>query len=268
MSWRYSRISGNFLRPPNVGQTRCGRALLPFNYSSPGNILSSSGSIQARHKGSSTPAWLNRQRHDPFVKTRGKYKSRSAFKLLQMSEKYRLFPSNATIYDGDLTRNPAARAPFRVVDLGCSPGGWSQVCLELLGCSEEDYSDGRGYVEEEELLTVLEDYPRVIGVDLLPTDPIPGARFIEGDFMDPSVQNELLRILKTRPDESPDASQGSNTGKDAKVDMVISDMAPNLRGNKIADIEASLELCQMVLQFAIRHLKPAHGKDDKSGTLM
>ncbi|PVF97038.1 23S ribosomal RNA methyltransferase [Serendipita vermifera] len=233
MSWRYNHISGKILRPPSVGQIIC-RASFSFGYSGARNKNLSPHLGQKRHKSSSTPAWLNRQRHDPFVKARGNYRSRSAFKLLQMNEQFHLFPKKATSRQESFIHRTTEKTPIRVVDLGA-----------------------------------LEDlYPRVVGVDLIPTEPLLGARFIQGDFMDLAVQDELHEILAFRPDEAGNARIGGKPENDAKVDMVISDMAPNLRGNKIADIEASLELCQMVLQFAIRHLKPAHGKDDKSGTLI
>ncbi|KAG8861012.1 2' O-ribose methyltransferase [Serendipita sp. 411] len=237
----------------------------------------------------STAAWLNRQRRDPFVKNRGNYRSRSAFKLIQMNEQYHLFPKHQD---------------FVVCDLGSSPGGWSQACLELLGVSqpeayawdnesdvdespydENDYGDvdidadfdfgykgkklkgkekttsrqGRKIEEKEEggEENVNEDAEgfigdiKVVGVDLIPTEPLLGARFLQGDFLDPTVQQKLLEL----------------TGKQG-ADLILSDMAPNIRGNRIADIEASLELCRSVLEFAQRNLKVSDSKNPKSGTLI
>ncbi|CAG7854792.1 SubName: Full=Uncharacterized protein {ECO:0000313/EMBL:CCA73213.1} [Serendipita indica DSM 11827] len=187
---------------------------------------------------STTQVWLNRQRRDPFVKARGNYRSRSAFKLIQMNDQYNLFP-----------KSTKAKGSFTVVDLGCAPGGWSQAALHLLEQKTPAPDENENYVsdiDEEEV-----ESPRVIGVDLLATDPLLGARFLQGDFLDVSVQQRL---------------QGDLGGR--HVDMILSDMSPHIRGNRIADIEASLELCRSVLAFTQRHLRPAPGKDSRSGTLI
>ncbi|CCA73213.1 hypothetical protein PIIN_07167 [Serendipita indica DSM 11827] len=168
---------------------------------------------------STTQVWLNRQRRDPFVKARGNYRSRSAFKLIQMNDQYNLFPKSTkakgSVYE---QKTPAPDE------------------------NENYVSD----IDEEEV-----ESPRVIGVDLLATDPLLGARFLQGDFLDVSVQQRL---------------QGDLGGR--HVDMILSDMSPHIRGNRIADIEASLELCRSVLAFTQRHLRPAPGKDSRSGTLI
>lgn len=103
-----------------------------------------------------------------------------------------------------------------VVDLGAAPGGWSQWARPLLGCKG-----------------------RLIALDILPMDPVPEVDFILGDFREESV----LRALKAR------------VGTQA-VDLVLSDMAPNISGIDTADQAASMHLCELALEFARAHLKP------------
>ena len=103
-----------------------------------------------------------------------------------------------------------------VVDLGAAPGGWSQVAAELVG--------NRG---------------RVIALDILPMTPPSGVEFIQGDFREKTVLEALLRRLGDDP-----------------VDVVISDMAPNLSGNKTIDQPRSMYLAELALECAIKILKP------------
>src|SRR6266853_859069 len=103
----------------------------------------------ARRRKPSSKDWLERQLNDPFVAEarRVGYRSRAAFKLIQLDTRFRLLAPGR-----------------RVVDLGCAPGGWSQVAAQLVG--------ERG---------------KVVGIDLLATDPIPGASLMTGDFRDPGT---------------------------------------------------------------------------------
>ena len=103
-----------------------------------------------------------------------------------------------------------------VVDLGAAPGGWSQVAAERVG---------RG--------------GRVVALDLLDMSPLPGVTFIRGDFRNVSVVDELEQSLA-----------GS------KVDLVVSDLAPNLSGIANVDQARALELAQLAHEFALKHLKP------------
>jgi 23S rRNA (uridine2552-2'-O)-methyltransferase len=103
-----------------------------------------------------------------------------------------------------------------VVDLGSAPGGWSQVAGRAVG------TEGR-----------------VVGVDLLEMLPIPAVRFVQGDFGDDSVLAEVEKFLDGRP-----------------VDLVLSDMAPNMSGVASVDQARSIGLAQLALDFAINHLKP------------
>lgn len=113
----------------------------------------------ARRSTSSTQ-WLNRQLNDPYVAEakRMGYRSRAAFKLLQLDDKYHLL-----------------RPGKRVVDLGAAPGGWTQVAVERV---QPDSSGGR-----------------VVGVDILETPPLPGASVFQGDFLDPATPDRLRKIL-------------------------------------------------------------------------
>jgi 23S rRNA (uridine2552-2'-O)-methyltransferase len=161
-----------------------------------------------------------------------------------MNEQYHLFPKVLK------NRDNAINSPrFFVADLGCSPGGWSQASLELLGTPRGDIHEGGDIHSSDEDIPV----PQVVGVDIISTEPLPGARFIQGDFLDLSVQRQLRLILG---DEN------------AQLDLILSDMAPNLSGNRTADIEASLQLCRSVLEFAKMNLCPFQGKDSKSGSLV
>jgi 23S rRNA (uridine2552-2'-O)-methyltransferase len=103
-----------------------------------------------------------------------------------------------------------------VVDLGAAPGGWSQYVTERL--------KGRG---------------RVIAVDLLPMDSLPDVESLEGDFTEDEVFEALLGRLEDRP-----------------VDLVLSDMAPNISGTKAVDQPRSMYLAELALDFALRVLGP------------
>lgn len=103
-----------------------------------------------------------------------------------------------------------------VVDLGAAPGGWSQFARPLLGAKG-----------------------RLFALDILPMDPLPGVEFILGDFREESVLHQL------------EASVGEH-----QVDLVLSDIAPNVSGVGTADQMASIYLCELALDFAKAHLKP------------
>lgn len=147
--------------------------------------------------------WMRQHVNDPYVQ-RAKaegWRSRAVFKLLEVDEKDRLFRPGQT-----------------VVDLGSAPGGWSQVAARRVGAKG-----------------------RVIALDLLEMEPIPGVSFLQGDFSD----NEMLERLE--------AELASTAGK---VDLVISDMAPNLTGIAASDQARGIGLVEMALDFALQHLKP------------
>lgn len=145
--------------------------------------------------------WLDRHVHDPFVKLAQKegYRSRAAYKLLWLDEKDHLLKPGMT-----------------VVDLGAAPGGWCQVAARKVG-----------------------EKGRVIGIDLLPLDPIAGAILFQADF----TSDEGLALVK-------------NALEGRKADLVLSDMAPNLSGVKDADQAKHYALAELALEFAVQWLKP------------
>ena len=108
-----------------------------------------------------------------------------------------------------------------VVDLGSAPGSWTQIVRERL-------SDKDGNL-----------VGRIIAMDILPMDPVDGAIFLQGDFREQEVADKLAEILDG-----------------GKVDVVISDMAPNLSGVAMVDAGASMLLNELALEFALEHLKP------------
>lgn len=146
-------------------------------------------------------AWLREHVNDTFVqraKAEG-YRSRAAFKLMEIDERDRL------IRPGEI-----------VVDLGATPGGWSQVVAKR--------QKGNG---------------RVIALDLLELEPLHGVEFIQGDFREESV----LKILET-------------TLAGAKVGLVLSDMAPNMSGVAVSDQARVMHLAELGLEFSQNWLKP------------
>mgnify|MGYP000514714295 FL=1 len=146
-------------------------------------------------------AWLREHVNDTFVqraKAEG-YRSRAAFKLMEIDERDHL------IRPGEI-----------VVDLGATPGGWSQVVAKR--------QKGNG---------------RVIALDLLELDPLHGVEFIQGDFREESV----LKILET-------------TLAGAKVGLVLSDMAPNMSGVAVSDQARVMHLAELGLEFSQNWLKP------------
>ena len=149
----------------------------------------------------SSGAWLNEHVHDPYVKLAQKqgYRARAAFKLLEINEKDKLIQADTVL-----------------ADLGSAPGSWSQVATELIG--------PRG---------------RVIAMDILPMDPVPRVEFIQGDFREDEVLQQLVDLLNGQ-----------------KLDLVISDIAPNMSGNTVTDQARSFYLCELAYDFAINHLKP------------
>jgi 23S rRNA (uridine2552-2'-O)-methyltransferase len=159
----------------------------------------------ARKKHRSNPEWIRRHVTDPYVKaaTQHGYRSRAAYKLVEIDAKDKLLRPGQT-----------------VLDLGAAPGSWAQVVRERL--------TGRDRVRG-----------RVIALDILPMDPLPDVEFIQGDFRDEAVAAALATALGG-----------------TRVDVVLSDMAPNLSGIAAADAARSLHLAELALEFALAHLKP------------
>lgn len=157
-------------------------------------------------------SWLHDHINDPYVKLAQKhgYRARAAFKLKEIDEAEKLI-----------------RPGMNVVDLGAAPGSWSQYVRERLKKPGSDALDGR-----------------IVALDLLPMEPIPGVTFLQGDFRDDAVAAQLEAELGCGPDERC-------------VDVVLSDMAPNLSGVAVADAARMHHVIELALDFSARHLKPS-----------
>jgi 23S rRNA (uridine2552-2'-O)-methyltransferase len=154
-------------------------------------------------------AWLNDHINDPYVKLaqREGYRARAAYKLKEIDESLGLI-----------------RPGHVVVDLGSTPGAWSQYVRRRLspGGAAAGQLDGV-----------------ILALDLLPMEPIEGVTFLQGDFREPSVLAGLEAALSGRA-----------------VDVVVSDMAPNLSGIESADAARISHLVELAIEFSLAHLKP------------
>ena len=150
-------------------------------------------------------AWMQEHLNDEFVKRAQKegYRARAAYKLIEIDDKDKLIKPGMTI-----------------VDLGSTPGSWSQVAAQRL------YKNGQGL-------------GRIIALDILDMTPIAGVEFIQGDFREETVLKQLEEMLKNKP-----------------VDLVIADMAPNISGVKDADQAGAAYLTELALEFSQQWLKP------------
>ena len=157
-------------------------------------------------------AWLHDHINDPYVKLaqREGYRARAAYKLKEIDEVFGL-----------------VRPGQCVVDLGCAPGAWSQYLRRRLapGGAAVGALDGT-----------------IIGLDVLPMEPIEGVHFIQGDFREAQVLAQLEQALAGR-----------------RVDLVVSDMAPNLSGIASADAARMEELVDLAVEFAQQHMQPGGG---------
>ncbi|NOR69566.1 MAG: 23S rRNA (uridine(2552)-2'-O)-methyltransferase RlmE [Methylomarinum sp.] len=147
----------------------------------------------ARSKSSNQ--WMQEHFDDEYVKKAQVmgYRSRSTFKLIEIQERDKIIKSG-----------------MNVIDLGAAPGGWSDYARKIVGKKN-----------------------KVIALDLLEIDPIDGVDFIQGDFREDAVLDELYRVLDGAP-----------------VDLVMSDMAPNMSGNKGMDLPRSIYLAELALDTA------------------
>ena len=146
-------------------------------------------------------AWMQEHLTDEFVKRaqREGYRARSAYKLMEIDDRDKLIKPAMT-----------------VVDLGATPGSWSQLVVQRL--------HGKG---------------RVIALDLLEMQPLSGVEFLQGDFCDESVLKKLEEMLS-----------------DKKIDLVIADMAPNMSGINLVDQASVAYLAELALEFSLKWLKP------------
>ena len=152
--------------------------------------------------------WLHDHINDPYVKLAQKegYRARAAYKLKEIDEAEKL------IKPGQI-----------IVDLGCTPGSWAQYARRKMAGKE-----GGGI------------HGRIIGLDLLPMEPIADVDFIQGDFREKAVADLLAQLLEGQ-----------------KLDLVLSDMAPNLSGIAAADAARIEDIVDLAIEFACQHLKPS-----------
>lgn len=157
----------------------------------------------ARGRTTSQQKWLQRQLNDPYVARakREGWRSRAAFKLIEIDEKAHFL-----------------RRGMRVLDLGAAPGGWSQVAARKIGLAE-----GQG---------------KLVAIDLLEMDPLPGVDFAQLDFLAPQAPERLLDMLG------------------GPADLVMSDMAANATGHKATDHLKIVALVELAAQFARQVLAP------------
>ncbi len=154
-----------------------------------------------KSKSKSSKAWLKEHEDDVYVRQsrQAGYRSRAAFKLLELHQKDKLL-----------------RPGMTVVDLGAAPGGWSQVAVKL-----------------------IQPGGMILASDILPMDPIEGVEFVQGDFTEEACYEALMDKLAGR-----------------RVDLVISDMAPNISGMAEIDQPRAMHLVELAVDFAERSLKP------------
>jgi 23S rRNA (uridine2552-2'-O)-methyltransferase len=156
----------------------------------------------ARGRTAQSTRWLERQLNDPYVrraKAEG-YRSRAAYKLIELDEKFRLLKGSRAI-----------------VDLGVAPGGWAQVARKLCPAA------------------------RIVGIDLLPVDPLPDVTLLQMDFMDDAAPQKLIDELGSAPD------------------LVLSDMAANTVGHTQTDHLRTMGLVEAAAWFAIETLSEGGG---------
>ena len=158
---------------------------------------------RAKGRSLSSKLWLERQLNDPYVARakREGYRSRAAYKLAEIDDKHHFLKPGA-----------------KVIDLGAAPGGWSQIAAQRVQAER-----GRG---------------RVVAIDPLAMDAIPGVEFLHLDFLDPSAPEELRKLLG------------------GPADVVISDMAANASGHQQTDHLKIIALVEVAAAFAREVLKP------------
>jgi 23S rRNA (uridine2552-2'-O)-methyltransferase len=153
--------------------------------------------------------WLQDHANDPYVKLaqREGFRARAAYKLSEIDEQFKL------LRPGQL-----------VVDLGSTPGAWSQYIRRKFAAGGAAVGELNG---------------RIVALDILEMEPIEGVHFIQGDFREDAVLAQLNEAVNNEP-----------------VDVVVSDMAPNLTGVTVTDTARVAHLVELAVDFALQHLKP------------
>lgn len=155
---------------------------------------------KSKGRSASSQRWLTRQLNDPYVAAAQEagYRARSAFKLVELDDRFKIF-----------------RPGQRVLDLGAAPGGWAQVALSRIG-----------------------EKGKVVGIDLLEMDPLPGAEFHQLDFLSEGAEEKIEAWLG------------------GGADVVLSDMAANATGHRQTDHWRIIALAEAAYDFAARVLSP------------
>ena len=158
--------------------------------------------VRNRNRTQSSRQWLERQLNDPYVARakREGMRSRAAYKLMEIDDKARFLKKGA-----------------RVIDLGAAPGGWSQIAAQRVGTPQQG---------------------RVVGIDKLPIEPVPGVDFITLDFLDRAAPDTLKKMI------------------DGRADVVLSDMAANATGHARTDHLKIMALVEAAAEFARDVLAP------------
>jgi 23S rRNA (uridine2552-2'-O)-methyltransferase len=168
----------------------------------------------------SSNRWMHEHVTDPFVQQAKKlgYRSRAAFKIIEIDEKVNLFKRGMT-----------------VVDLGAAPGGWSQIAAPRVGSDLLDQA-----APETGKTAKKAGKGRVLAIDLLEMPGLPGVDFVQADFSEQEGLDKITAML----------------GENHKADLVMSDMSPNISGIGISDQAKSMYLCELALDFAANFLQP------------
>jgi 23S rRNA (uridine2552-2'-O)-methyltransferase len=151
----------------------------------------------------SSRRWIERHINDPYVQRAQLegYRARAAFKLLEIDEKHKILSG--------------AR---RIIDLGAAPGSWSQIAANVTRSTDAE--------------------PKVVAIDFLPMDPLPGVHIFQLDFLDPTAPDQIMDALGGTPD------------------VVLSDMAAPTTGHRQTDHIRTMHLCEVAAHFAIDVLGP------------
>ncbi|KAH9979811.1 ribosomal RNA methyltransferase FtsJ domain-containing protein [Russula compacta] len=206
----------------------------------------------------SSKQWLARHFDDPYVRQRlshpSQYRSRSAFKLLEIDDRHRRF-----------LRAPDVRA---VVDLGAAPEGGGERGAHArtkqssdqgvgrwglsVGAPSEHWSEGAEDAADVE----AEGRGVVIAVDRLRIAPLPGVHTLQADFLAPETAPMVEAIIRAK------------ANPDGKADVILSDMAANATGNRTRDTQDALDICHAVWDFTRKHLRTAQSIGRKSGGVL
>lgn len=214
----------------------------------PGPMIPASRDLKVKVKTAkgrklSSKLWLERQLNDPFVSAAKKagYRSRSAFKLIELDDRYKFLKRHA-----------------RILDLGAAPGGWTQVAVERVGS---------------------DDNTQVTAIDILEMDPISGAQVVQMDFMDSEAPSQLTQLLKGKVDVVLSDMAPATTGHrktdhlriiglcEAALEFAVECLHPG--GTFVAKVfqggsERDL-LEQMKMKFlTVRHVKPKASRAESS----